>query len=91
MKSKISLTVVVNGAPHTMEVHKNTLLKTIMQEALDKTYNAGRSDSDWNMLSKHGKALHSTQKLSEILPLEDNIIFISLKAGSGGNINRLAA
>jgi hypothetical protein len=72
--------------PYEAKVYKKTILKDIMEEALEKTYNSGRPLSDWEIKDFNGKMFSPSQTVEDILPITDNLISLSLKAGWGGSL-----
>lgn len=81
---KISLIIVVNGTPATIEIQSKAPLKAAAEKALEETHNAGRPLSDWEMKFNE-KTLDLNAKVED-LGLEDGqTLFLSLKAGVGGN------
>lgn len=84
-KNQISLTFIVNGTETSVRnVNVNQPVHVAVQKALQQTGNAGRPILEWQVLY-NDQPLDLNQKV-EVYNLPDNaVIFLSLKAGQGGN------
>lgn len=81
---QISLTFIVNGKETKVEkVNLHQPLKVPVEKALDQTGNTGRPLSDWQV-KWNDNELDITKKVEDFNFPSDAKIFISLKAGQGG-------
>ncbi len=81
----ISLTFIVNGKEVTIEKENiNESLKVPVEKALVRTGNSGRPLSDW-LVKLNNQDLDVARKIEDFHFPADAKIFISLKAGVGGN------
>jgi len=83
-KNQISLTFIVNGKEAEVEkVNIHQPLKVPVEKALDQTGNTGRQLSDWQV-KWNDNELDITKKVEDFNFPSDAKIFISLRAGQGG-------
>jgi hypothetical protein len=82
---KVSLIIVVNGAPATIEMESKAPLKAAAERALAETHNAGRPLGDWEM-KLNDRTLDMNLKIEDFGLKSNQELFLSLKAGVGGNI-----
>ncbi len=83
-QNQISLTFIVNGKETEVEkVNIHQPLKVPVEKALEQTGNTGRPLSDWQV-KWNDIELDITKKVEEFNFPSDAKIFISLKAGQGG-------
>ena len=83
-QNQISLTFIVNGKEAKVEkVNLHQPLKVSVEKALEETGNTGRELSDWQV-KLNDVELDITKKVEEFNILSDVKIFISLRAGQGG-------
>ena len=84
IQNQISLTFIVNGKEANIEkVNLHQPLKVSVEKALEETGNTGRELSDWQV-KLNDVELDITKKVEEYNILSDVKIFISLRAGQGG-------
>lgn len=84
---KLSLIIIVNGTPATIEIESKAPLKAAAEQALTQTHNAGRPLTDWEM-KLNDQPLDMSKKIEE-LGLYDGVeLFLSLKAGVGGTFEK---
>ncbi|NPE28207.1 DUF2604 domain-containing protein [Methanococcoides sp. SA1] len=82
--NQISLTFIVNGKEATVEkVNLHQPLEVSVKKALEDTGNTGRELSDWQV-KLNDIELDITKKVEEFSITSDAKIFISLRAGQGG-------
>ena len=83
-QNQISLTFIVNGKETEVEkVNIHQPLKVSVEKALEQTGNTGRELSDWQV-KLNDNELDISKKVEECGIPSDAKIFISLKAGQGG-------
>lgn len=81
----ISLTFIVNGTETIVEkVNPHEPLHVAVHKALEQTGNTGRPITDWQVIY-NDQTLDSNKKVEDFNFPEHAIIFLSLKAGQGGN------
>lgn len=81
----IDLIVVVNGQPIPIEAKKHELLRTVAEHALVKSGNSGQPIDNWEMRDATGNILDLGRTVGEYHFHDGTKIFLSLKAGVGGN------
>ncbi len=81
---KISLTVIVNGQPTTVEANDNAPLHTIIPKALHQTGNSGQPPENWELRDASGNLLPGNQKIETFHFQPGTHLFLNLKAGVGG-------
>ena len=83
-QNQTSLTFIVNGKETNVEkVNLHQPLKVSVEKALEETGNTGRELSDWQ-IKLNDVELDITKKIEEFSIHSDAKIFISLRAGQGG-------
>lgn len=80
---KICLKFIVNSTPSEFNVKEDEILAKAVEEAFRKTGNEGRPLSDWTIKYK-GQELDTTKTIKELGLPDCAEIFVSLKAGGGG-------
>jgi hypothetical protein len=81
--NKISLEVVVNGSPTTLEGNINAPLHSIVGQALQQTGNQG-DPSRWEFRDLTGNPIDAARTIGD-LGLTDGVrLFLNLKAGVAG-------
>lgn len=81
-----SLTFIVNGTETVVEqVNVNQPLHVSVNKALQQSGNSGRPLGDWQVLY-NDQPLDINRKVEEFNFPDNAVIFLSLKAGQGGNI-----
>ena len=84
IQNQISLTFIVNGKEANVEkVNLHQPLKVSVEKALEETGNTGRELSDWQV-KLNDSELDITKKVEEFNIPSGAKIFISLRAGKGG-------
>ena len=83
---QITIVVVVNGEPTSVEANSNAPLHTIIPKALAATGNVGQPPENWELRDGDGNLLDIEKKI-EAFGWEPGIrLFLSLKAGIGGEV-----
>lgn len=81
--NKITLEIIVNGAPTSVEVNQNAPLHSAIGRALQQTGNQGEADR-WEFRDANGNLIDSSQKVED-LELEPGArLFLNLRAGVAG-------
>ena len=81
---KLSLIIVVNGQPVTVEGNVNAPLLPLIQHALNESGNSGQPVENWELRDAAGNVLDPARKLGEIGVVGGATMFLNLKAGVGG-------
>jgi chromosome segregation ATPase len=84
---KACLVFIINGQPQKIEARPDWLLKTAVELALKESGNEGRPIEDWDV-KWNNLILDLKKEIREYHFPECVDLFLSLKAGQGGNINR---
>jgi hypothetical protein len=84
MAEKVSIIVVVNGAPTTVEANESAPLQSIVEKALHETNNAGQDPNNWEFRDAAGALLDMKKKIGDFGFSSDVKLFLNLKAGIGG-------
>ena len=82
---KITLIIVVNGTPATIEMESKAPLKAAAEKALAQTHNAGRPLQDWEM-KLNDQTIDMSLKIEDLNLHNGQELFLSLKAGVGGSL-----
>lgn len=82
-KYQIKLIFIVNGKPYEKTVKKDRQLKSVEEEVLKETGNAGRPLTDWT-IKFHDKSLDTNKTIKELNLPDCAELFLSLNAGTGG-------
>ena len=83
--NKIDLKIVVNGTEVVVEANVHAPLQTVIEPALQKSGNAGQPPSNWVLRDANGNELDVTKKIGDFGFNAQTILYLSLKAGIGGN------
>lgn len=85
IQNQIPLTFIVNGKETNVEkVNLHQPLKVSVEKALEQTGNTGRELSDWQIKLNNNNDLDVTKKVEDCNIPSGAKIFLSLKAGQGG-------
>jgi len=84
-ENKIVLTVIVNGVSTEVDANLNAPLHTIIPKALQQTNNTGQPPDKWELKDENGSVLDVSKKIEEFNFPEGTKLFLSLKAGVGGD------
>jgi hypothetical protein len=82
---KAELTVVVSGAPITLEVNKNQPIKSLIEKALKEANEAG-DPKQWGYFIEEGSEmveLDGNLKVEEVLA-RTQTVYLNKKAGAAG-------
>lgn len=87
---EITLKIIVGGQLTEVKVDENELLKTVIPKALEQTKNTGQPPSNWELKDANGNSLDIDKKIETFDFTSETVLYLSLKAGAGGTINRPA-
>ena len=80
----VSLTVVVNGVPTTIDANVNAPLRAVAERALAQTQNTGRPLSDWEFKDANGQTLDVARKVSEYQLAAGAVLYLTITVGVNG-------
>jgi hypothetical protein len=83
-RDAFSLTVVVNGTSTEVETNPNAALQSVIAKALSQTNNTGRPPDDWELKDITGIVLDPQKKPRDYNLADNATLFLTLKAGVGG-------
>ena len=83
-EQKLSIIVVVNGQPVTVEGNVNAPLIPLIQHALNESGNSGQPAENWELRDAAGNVLDPARKLGDTGVVGGATLFLNLKAGVGG-------
>ena len=83
-EQKLSIIVVVNGQPVTVEGNVNAPLIPLIQHALNESGNSGQPAENWELRDAAGNVLDPARKLGDTGIAGGATLFLNLKAGVGG-------
>ncbi len=83
--SQITITVVVNGQPTTVEANPEAPLHTIIPKALEQTANTGQPPDNWDLRDANGTLLDPAKKIEDYGFPSNVTLFLNLRAGVGGS------
>ncbi|MBX4898848.1 MULTISPECIES: DUF2604 domain-containing protein [Rhizobium] len=83
-KNKITLTIVVNGEPVSVEANVNAPLHTIIAKALEESGNVGQPPENWELKDENGTVFDASKKIEDLGITAGQKLFLSLKAGAAG-------
>lgn len=83
-KNKITLTIVVNGEPVSVEANVNAPLHTVIAKALADSGNVGQPPENWEIKDEGGTVLDASAKIEDLGIAVGQKLFLSLKAGAAG-------
>ncbi|MCY3883591.1 MAG: DUF2604 domain-containing protein [Gammaproteobacteria bacterium] len=81
----LSLNVVVNGQPVTVEVDIEMLMQTVVLDALKKTGNSGQAEENWELRDSDGRIIDLNKAFGALDLKPDATLFLNLRAGIGGS------
>lgn len=83
--NKITLTVIVSGAPTQVEANIHEPLRVVVEAALDQTGNdTGRALDEWEIKDSSGNQLDVSQKIQDFNFPPGTKLFLSPRIGAGG-------
>jgi hypothetical protein len=83
--NQINITIIVNGQTATVTGNIHAPLRTVISEALRETGNQGQPPENWELRDAAGQLLDLGKKIEEFGFDPTTKLFLSLKAGVGGN------
>lgn len=83
-KNKVTLTIVVNGEPVSVEANLNAPLNTVITKALAESGNVGQPPENWELKDEAGNVLDASKKIGDLGLASGVKLFLSLKAGAAG-------
>lgn len=83
-KNKISLTIVVNGEPVSVEANINAPLHTAIAKALEVSGSVGQPPENWELKDEGGSVFDASKKIEDLGITAGQTLFLSLKAGAAG-------
>jgi hypothetical protein len=83
-KNKITLIIVVNGEPVSVEANVNAPLHTVIAKALADSGNVGQPPENWELKDEGGAVLDASKKIEDSGISAGQKLFLSLKAGAAG-------
>jgi hypothetical protein len=83
-EQNIEVIVVVSGQPERIRINLHQTLEHLVREALQRSGNEGQSPSDWELRREDGTLLDQGQRVGEAGITEGTTLFLSPKAGAGG-------
>jgi hypothetical protein len=82
---EIEITVIVNGQPVELEhVNVKTLLRAVVERALEKSGNSGQPIDNWELRDSAGQVLDLSKTVAHYGIVSGTKLFLNLKAGVGG-------
>lgn len=85
LNNKITLTIVVNGEPVSVEANINAPLHTVIAKALAESGNVGQPPENWELKDEAGNVLDASKKIEDVSLTAGVKLFLSLKAGAAGD------
>lgn len=82
--NKLTMTIIVNGVPTTVERNENAPLISAIERALADTGNVGQPVENWELRDERGNPLDVTRKIESFNFVDGVKLHLSLKAGVGG-------
>jgi hypothetical protein len=86
--TELELTIVVSGQPERLKAHPHEKLEHLVKEALKRSGNEGQPPSDWELRTEDGQLIDQQQTVAEAGLTDGQTLFLSPKAGAGGNLAR---
>ncbi|NEJ11037.1 DUF2604 domain-containing protein [Rhizobium leguminosarum] len=83
-KNKITLTIIVNGEPVSVEANVNAPLNTAIAKALEESGNVGQPPENWELKDENGTVFDASKKIEDLGITAGQKLFLSLKAGAAG-------
>jgi hypothetical protein len=85
---KVSVVFIVNGVSVALDLPGNQPLQASRNRALELTQNTGRPKDEWDIKDETGRTLDPTQTPLEAGLQDSATIFLTLRAGAGGDFVR---
>ncbi|WP_246672243.1 MULTISPECIES: DUF2604 domain-containing protein [unclassified Mesorhizobium] len=83
-KNKITLIIVVNGDPASVDANVNAPLHTVIGKALEMSGNVGQPPENWELKDAAGNVLDASKKVEDLGLVASTKLFLSLRAGAAG-------
>lgn len=83
-KNKITLIIVVNGDPVSVDANVNAPLHTVIGKALEMSGNVGQPPENWELKDAAGNVLDTSKKIEDLGLVAGTKLFLSLRAGAAG-------
>ena len=82
---RINISIVVNGTPHPEKIGLDEPFLQVVQRVLKETKNVGQPIQNWELRTASGEKVefNTTAEIQGIREYDQ--LFLSLKAGIGGN------
>lgn len=84
----LQIAVIVNGQPTLVEANPEAPLFTVIPRALEQTGNTGQPPDNWELRDAQGALLDTSKKIASFDFPPDVRLFLNLKAGVGGCVDR---
>jgi Protein of Unknown function (DUF2604) len=85
MAKKLTLTIVVNGQPTSVEANEEEPLGALIPRALEQTGNTGQPPDQWELRDAAGDVLNPSRKVESYGFAPGTTLFLNLRAGIGGH------
>ncbi len=85
MAKKLTLTIVVNGQPTSLEANEEEPLGALIPRALEQTGNTGQPPDQWELRDAAGEVLDPRRKVESYGFAPGTTLFLNLRAGIGGH------
>lgn len=82
--NQLTLIVIVNGVPATVEANPNAALTAVIVKALQDTKNTGQPPENWILTTEEGRKLDPNDKPAALGLTNGTKLFLNLRAGVGG-------
>lgn len=83
-EKKLSINMVVNGAPYDLSFPLGQKIKGVVEETLEKTGNVGQPLENWELKDTNGAPIDLNKHLRDYNFQDGVTLFLNLKAGIGG-------
>jgi hypothetical protein len=81
-----NLVVIVNGMPYEVKANVEAPVLVVIEKALEESGNKGQPPQNWELRDTAGNLLDPQKKLEDYHIADGAKLFLSLKAGVGGNV-----
>ena len=81
----IEFTIVVNGTPITEKFKAEATVESVVEDVLKKSGNTGQPLENWELRDSSGQVIDFDKIIESVVQKEGSELFLSLKAGVGGN------
>lgn len=87
-QNQLEITIVVSGQPERLKAHPHEKLEHLVKEALKRSGNEGQPQSDWELRTEDGHLVNQEQTVAQAGIHDGQTLFLSPKAGAGGDTPR---